>query len=807
MMNVNVIISGNLTGFSRFYLSPGASEVMAESRFKFDNYDYLSFLKPGGKVYSISFAPKHIAASLITPILDSFRRPGTLVVSVLIPRKFKVEYISGQNSTRALYDLLNALNDRFYEKNYQNGMINQNPAVLMQDYYADILARYTYSPDLRQKDISLWVDTDSLSKKIGYIASPENNIHLYLASLCRRSYDGCHYVFIAPDAPQNINEDPEEVQMYRVRIVNNKMLLPEPVTLTQKIHQFQPGEGEVDFDKNYTYQQVLSGLCQQVSAVLNDEIIEITYRFREKEKKIQFEFFDVETNVRVDISLIRPTVGSGDTKRSLTSDYCIFLGGEIYSRLTIDSTSSTYHIIDSTLDLRYISDGATVRIAVSQGCIVQKNFSTPYNLSKTITIRRNATGEQKVFSDVKDVFKEKIPGQISDWTYEISADGYEVATGYLSSLVEPTFIFKMTPKSASHRDIASSGSSLVNPGAPIIFNGDGPFGGKGGKKHPKGLNWKKIMAVALAAIVVIVGVAVMISKIKQKKERLKDEEMITIVVDVCIKDSDGKVITEDARECGICLKYKSGAIIQVVEKDGYSFEVTASASCDSTVTVWAVLEDVEIQKEEYKESFVMIKDRSGEERKCTATIPLKVSAEDIELCKELKRNKRVTISRKDYREFEDKINQITDDSFKSLLKKLLKNIKVFSSVQEWDERYDHLYVTKESIALIESDENKDEKEQNRIQAVNDLFTYIEQEKYAAITDDLINQLGDTKFNASGFNNKFSQQDAINSLMKVYNDVDKVLDKKFFVSAKFNEQTSFYKIGAKIKECFPDYITD
>ena len=627
-MDVFVVISGNLTGFSRFYLSPGATEVMAESKFKFDNYDYLSFLKPGGKVYSISFSPKHIAASLITPILDSFRRPGTLVVSVLIPRKYKVECVSGQNNTRAMYDLLNELNDRFYEKNYQNGMINQNPAVLMQDYYADILARYCYVSDLKQKDVSLWVDTDSLSKKIGYIASPETNIPLYLASLCRKSYDGCHYVFIAPDAPQNIDEDPEEVQMYQVRILNTNMFLPEPVKLTQNIYPLQPGEGEVDFDKNYTYQQALAGQCLQVSAVLNGEIIEINYRFRQQEKKIRFEFYDAETSALVDFSLIRPSIECDNVNRVLTSDSCIFLGSEIYSRLTIVSKGSGYHMIDSVVDLRYISDGATVRVAVSQGCRIQKIFNAPYDISKTIRIR-NHTGEEKVFFNVTEIFDEKITGQLCDWSYEITADGYEIAKGYLSSLANTDLIFRMTPKSLPASNTVSTGTAIVNPGAPKIFNGDGSLGGNRGKVRPKGLNWKKIAAVALAGIALILGIVVVTSIIKHKKEKAEAEQQITIVVDFQFKDkNNNKLSISEAQKYGITLEYAGTDKGISCEGSGdYSYKITAPSASEASLKFNVKIEAGKIQNNKFEETFANIKQKAGEEMKCTYEIQLDVSSE------------------------------------------------------------------------------------------------------------------------------------------------------------------------------------
>lgn len=626
-MDIKVIISGNLTGFSRFYLSPGASEVMAESRFKFDTYSYLMFLRPGGKVYSISFAREHIAASVITPILDSFRRPGTLVVSVLIPRNQKVERVSEQDNNRALYDLLTDLNDRFYEKNYKDGMINQNPAVLMQDYYSDIISRYTYVPDLNQKAININIDTEALTRKPGYVASAESNIPAYLSNLCRRSYEGFHYVFISPDAPQNIDEEPEEVLLYRVRIINKNMFLPEPVRLTQNIYPMQPGEGELDFDKNYTYQQVLSGQCPQISAVLTGETIEINYRFRQQEKKIRFEFYDEETNAPVDISLIRPSVESGSISRLLTSDSCIFLGTEIYSPFTIVSTGNGYHIIDSIVNLKYISDGATVRVAVSQGCRIQKIFNAPYDISKTIRIR-NHTGEEKVFFNVTEVFDEKITGQLCDWSYEITADGYEIAKGYLSSLVDSSSTFRMMPKVSVEKN-APTDSAIANPGAPKIFNGGGPLSGNSGKKRPKGLNWKKIAAVALAGIALILGIVVVTSIIKHKKEKAEAEQQITIAVDFQFKDkNDNKLSISEAQKFGITLEYAGTDKGISCERSGdYSYKITAPSASEASLKFNVKIEAGKIQNNKFEETFANIKQKAGEEMKCTYEIQLDVSSE------------------------------------------------------------------------------------------------------------------------------------------------------------------------------------
>lgn len=817
MMDIKVIISGNLTGFSRFYLSPGASEVMAESRFKFDTYSYLMFLRPGGKVYSISFAREHIAASVITPILDSFRRPGTLVVSVLIPRNQKVERVSEQNNNRALYDLLTDLNDRFYEKNYKDGMINQNPAVLMQDYYSDIISRYTYVPDLNQKAININIDTEALTRKPGYVASAESNIPAYLSNLCRRSYEGFHYVFISPDAPQNIDEEPEEVLLYRVRIINKNMLLPEPVRLTQNIYPMQPGEGELDFDKNYTYQQVLSGQCPQISAVLTGETIEINYRFRQQEKEIRFEFYDAETNAPVDISLIRPSVESGSVSRVLTSDSCIFLGPEIYSRLTIISKGSGYHMIDSVVDLRYISDGATVRMAVSQGCRIQKIFNAPYDMPKTITLK-SYTGEHKVLFNVTDALNEKISGQISDWTYEITAEGYETTKGYLASLLNDASAFRMTPKSSAGSNTMSPGSALVDPGAPKIFNGDASFGRNLGTKRPKGLNLKKIAAVALAGIALILGIVVVTSVIKHKKEKAEAEQQITIVVDFKFKDIEDKDISaEDAKNWGFVLSdIGIDEEITLNNSDNYSYEVTALSASNAVLRFKVKMLDVEIQKDVFEDSFVNIKQRADEEMKYTCTIDLALSSKQIQDINTMNNNLNgiSKITEKDRNDFKKKIDEKKlPDKFNNLLteklnKKELKTDLPRSQDDSIDPRYNELGLTKDSVMSIEYDDNKSEAEKKRIQAIVKVLEYVEKGEYDQITDDLIKGLSNVKLKGSGIDGEFSQQDAINSLINMYRQMQSGnCPEKTFKKVMLNEHNSFYQIYASIYSISPTYIVN
>ena len=182
MNNIALIISGNLTGFQNFYASPNANEIYKEAKFDFDYRNFLTFLNNDDKAYAISFAPSVISVSLVTRILDSFRRPGVLVVSILLPRNKKVESAMNAQNNKALYQLLNAVHDTFREKNFVNGMVNQNAAVLMQDYYTDILSNFVLVPDGLQRPINARIDVSSPNKRLGYVKSTENNVPLYLSS-------------------------------------------------------------------------------------------------------------------------------------------------------------------------------------------------------------------------------------------------------------------------------------------------------------------------------------------------------------------------------------------------------------------------------------------------------------------------------------------------------------------------------------------------------------------------------------------------------------------------------------------------
>lgn len=374
-MDINIIISGNLTGFSRFYATPNASDLYADGKFDFDYRNFLTFLNNGEKAYAISFAPHIVSVSLITRILDSFRRPGILVVSVLLQRGMIVDSIMNPHNKNALYQLLNELNDKFYERNFMNGMINQNAAVLMQDYYSDILSNYRLTSDNNQRRVNGNIDINIPNKRSGYIASSEIDIPLYLSSLYRRGYEGFHHIFFAPNAPQNIDETPEEVVMYRVYITNNKLTLTTLVKLTDQIYRLSPNQGEIAFDQNYTYGDVLQGKAgSQIRASIVGETLEVSYRFKEEEKTINFIFED--RGKIISLAQIAPVIQDTDgTRYNLSSDTFKFIGKEIYGKKVLKSTNPNYVIKaeSATLDLQRLNDGATCHIQVESSSVLEES--------------------------------------------------------------------------------------------------------------------------------------------------------------------------------------------------------------------------------------------------------------------------------------------------------------------------------------------------------------------------------------------------------------------------------------------------
>lgn len=364
MNNLELIISGNLTGFSRFFVTSGANSFLKDAKIDFDYCNFVSFMEASDNVYAISFAPEVITLSLITRILDAFHRPGILVITLIIPRNNKVESIANPQNEKAVYQLLNAINDKFNEKNLHNGMLNQNPIVLMQDYYTEILANYRLVQDV-QRGVNFTIDNLAFNKNVGYIKSSEKDIAAYLNTPCRRAYEGYHSIFISPKAPQNINEPVEELKLYNVYVNNTNQRLSN-VTIDSVIQTVFPERGEIDVPdnvKNITYRQALDGQgVPYIKTNMNGDTIHLAYRFEKEKKQVTFKI--MKGSDEVDFSLVTLVIqNDDDTYYTISSNPYIFMGKEIYKAKTLKSGDDNYNF-SQPLDLSRIPNGGTIPVKI-----------------------------------------------------------------------------------------------------------------------------------------------------------------------------------------------------------------------------------------------------------------------------------------------------------------------------------------------------------------------------------------------------------------------------------------------------------
>lgn len=477
-MDISIIISGNLTGFSRFYASPNANEIYNEAKFDFDFRNLVTFMKdPQEKVYAISFSPKVVAISLITRILDSFRRPGILVVTALIPRYQNVSGTLNALDKTAIYQLLNEINDKFYEKNFLNGMVNQNPAVLMQDYYSDILRNYALVSDRMQKAVNTTIDVNAPNKRIGYISTSEKDIPKYLSSLMRKSYNGYHHVFFADKAPTNIDEPADEIVTYKVRVSNDNRPIPGEVRLDDRIPNVSPQQGEMPIpNQNYTYRQVLNGdVGNEILATMENDTIVLSYRFQLEEKTIFFKFYDGANEVPIHI--IRPEiVESNGTRYPLSTDSWTFRGREIYGLKSIKSGNSDYTVEpnSSRIDLQRLREGATHNVYVSKGWIWNFN-PVDQRTGRSVTIHpvdivleNRITGDSRNFSRVTGAVSERMSGKESDWIMKITSDYYEPITSLPNG---GGYTFKRKQQTQPYNDEISQHADIKRGGMQVKTQG------------------------------------------------------------------------------------------------------------------------------------------------------------------------------------------------------------------------------------------------------------------------------------------------------------------------------------------------
>lgn len=466
-MNLSLIISGNLTGFSHFYTSAGAKDFYSQSKIDFDFRNHLTFLSEGQKAYAVSFTDKMIAVSLVTRVLDSFRRKGILDITLLLPRKYKVSDKGGLQGGAALYQLLNEVNDMFYQRNFLNGMMNQNGAVLMQDYYSPILEKYQLVPDPKQRDVNVRINVALAKNNVGYIAAAESDIPLYLETLCRESYEGYHHVFLASDAPQNINESPVEEVFYPVRYTSNmeegaEYSLPKKVRMSDKIDMLPNLRGYMAFNQDYTYEQIFQGACKQITAQLHNEVIYLTYQFEVEQRIVTFEF-QFGTS-KIDMREIFPVkLWIGNQENYLQNNSFVFSGKEIYQPIRLVCENGKYEFVPGTANIdlfRYPEKELTVYVQV-QSKTVEKPEQTILRLTLppdgvfTIRIINKPTGRVESFNQVKGNWQKMVSGAISDWRYEIVSDKYEVVSGDFPQPSILNFLKKQETQNQSKSQLSS----------------------------------------------------------------------------------------------------------------------------------------------------------------------------------------------------------------------------------------------------------------------------------------------------------------------------------------------------------------
>lgn len=789
-MDINIIISGNLTGFSRFYATSDANDLYADAKIDFDYRNYVTFLNDGEKAYAISFAPHFVAVSLITRILDSFRRPGILVVTSLVRRDMMVASVVNPQNKYALYQLLNEINDKFYERNFMNGMINQNPAVLMQDYYSDILSNYRLTSDTNQRRVNATIDINSVNKRLGFVASNETDIPLYLSSLYRRNYEGYHHVFLAPNAPQNIDETPVELALYRVYITNNKMTLPGLVKLADQVYQLNPNPGEIPFDQNYTYGDVLNGKAgTQIKASIMGETLEVTYRFKEEEKTIHFIFEDKAQ--AIPLAQIAPVIQESDgTRYNLSSESFKFIGKEIYGPKTLKSTNPHFIIKpeSAVLDLQRLNDGATCHIQVESGSVLEWRFTTSNDVAKNIKLTRRGTYQTINIPNVTGYLYRDLPGDLSEWDYTIEAQGYFTLSGNLGSPAslelkpKPVPSTPANPARAGNSSMVTSRSNVPQFGK-LIFSDGGNVTKK--RREEKKLNIKKLLLVAVPFVVLlVVGISVDWSKMfngenTEQQPDPKDEEYKTVTktINVTFIDHSGDglksykdslVVNVDVDEDSI--KWKSN--------DNDQYEFTAVENVEKNICFWVTCKECTDTLCKYEVKFKDVKNEESIELK------LNVCESALKLYYQLlSSNNKDSITKKDFDPIKNSYGSCvgsTDDGqpkngnenflqritklYENVSKKVVKEEPSSGNVNSNNPpRFCNVTLT---LDQVKDSKGKTDEEKNRL---NKLKTILEGFKEGIVpenSDGLSNIFIDTDH---GY--RLSQKQIVDDLIKIYDSAD------------------------------------
>ena len=116
---------------------------------------------------------------------------------------------------------------------------------------------------------------------------------------------------------------------------------------------------------------------------------------------------------------------------------------------------------------------------------------------------------------------------------------------------------------------------------------------------------------------------------EEQKEKAEAEQQITIAVDFQFKDKNGnKLSISEAQKYGITLEYAGTDKGISCEGSGdYSYKITAPSASEASLKFNVKIETGKIQNNKFEETFANIKQKAGEEMKCTYEIQLDVSSE------------------------------------------------------------------------------------------------------------------------------------------------------------------------------------
>lgn len=434
-MKIGIAIYGNMTGFSRFFANEEAKTALSETRLNFDVHNLVTFLKNSDKLYAIFFSKNMAVACLITNILDSFRRPGNLVVSVIIPRKYRIIRNDSPDNKEALFDLLNEINDKFYQENMEGEMPVQDPLVVRRDLYSDIISNYSLQPDPTQKNVNFNIDAVSATDKSGYIKTKENDVPKYLSSLYRESYEGYRHIFFGADAPQNISEPATESVLYTCRIKNRNQS-DRKVRLQDRIPQIFPQKWENKINEDFTIQQILNGESEHISADIDDRgILWLSYDFPVSKKTVEFQFLHGEE--KVDIRILQPYLENPKSKERTPIPYNrhTFYGKDIFEEeiLRCENPEYSIKVSSQTINPERMRDDEPYPIYVQKvkewvfepkvNGVKEENFK-PVN----ILLHNKRTLESKSFKDKTHKFSDLLSGDLKDWEMTVTSKYYDEVT-------------------------------------------------------------------------------------------------------------------------------------------------------------------------------------------------------------------------------------------------------------------------------------------------------------------------------------------------------------------------------------------